>query len=169
MLAWKLLRRSDWYTLLIPAAEMEFTRFDRVRRWEETLKALLTPGVLFEELGFRYFGPIDGHDIDAMIETFTAVRDLGGPRLVHVRTQKGKGFPAGESSRTAWKGTVTTGSLAWRQIPQRGLDAIAELGVPHPTLGIRVRAFLFETVHAVHGSVSSFHHRRLLATHLAFS
>src|SRR5436853_650826 len=68
-----------------------------VRRWEESLKALLTPGVLFEELGFRYFGPIDGHDIDAMIETFTAVRDLGGPRLLHVRTQKGKGFPAGES------------------------------------------------------------------------
>src|SRR5690348_3304906 len=68
-----------------------------VRRWEESLKALLTPGVLFEELGFRYFGPIDGHDIDAMIETFTAVRDLGGPQLVHVRTQKGKGFPAGES------------------------------------------------------------------------
>src|SRR5689334_4404496 len=68
-----------------------------VRRWEESLKALLTPGVLFEELGFRYFGPIDGHDIDAMIETFTAVRGLAGPRLVHVRTQKGKGFPAGES------------------------------------------------------------------------
>jgi 1-deoxy-D-xylulose-5-phosphate synthase len=68
-----------------------------VRRWEESLKALLTPGVLFEELGFRYFGPIDGHDIDAMIETFNAVRELGGPRLVHVRTQKGKGFPAGES------------------------------------------------------------------------
>jgi 1-deoxy-D-xylulose-5-phosphate synthase len=68
-----------------------------VRRWEESLKALLTPGVLFEELGFRYFGPIDGHDIDAMIETFTAVRDMEGPRLVHVRTEKGKGFPAGES------------------------------------------------------------------------
>ena len=68
-----------------------------VRRWEESLKALLTPGVLFEELGFRYFGPIDGHDIDAMIETFTAVREMSGPRLVHVRTEKGKGFPAGES------------------------------------------------------------------------
>jgi len=68
-----------------------------VRRWEESLKALLTPGVLFEELGFRYFGPIDGHDIGAMIETFNAVRDLAGPRLVHVRTEKGKGFPAGES------------------------------------------------------------------------
>jgi len=68
-----------------------------VRRWEESVKALLTPGVLFEELGFRYFGPIDGHDIDAMVETFNAVRELGGPRLVHVRTEKGKGFPAGQS------------------------------------------------------------------------
>jgi len=67
-----------------------------VRRWEESMKTFLTPGVLFEELGFRYFGPIDGHDIDALIETFTAVRDFTGPRLVHVITQKGRGFPAGE-------------------------------------------------------------------------
>lgn len=67
-----------------------------MRRWEESAKALLTPGVLFEELGFRYFGPIDGHDIDDMIETFKAVRGFKGPRLVHVITQKGKGFPAGE-------------------------------------------------------------------------
>jgi len=67
-----------------------------IRRWEESMKTFLTPGVLFEELGFRYFGPIDGHDIDALIETFTAVRDFSGPRLVHVITQKGRGFPAGE-------------------------------------------------------------------------
>ena len=67
-----------------------------VRKWEESVKAFLTPGVLFEELGFRYFGPIDGHDVDQLVDTFTAVRDLKGPRLVHVITQKGKGFPAGE-------------------------------------------------------------------------
>ena len=67
-----------------------------VRKWEESVKAFLTPGVLFEELGFRYFGPIDGHDIDALMDTLTAVRDFTGPRLVHVITQKGKGFPAGE-------------------------------------------------------------------------
>ena len=60
------------------------------------MKAFLTPGVLFEELGFRYFGPIDGHDIDALVDTLSAVRDFTGPRLVHVITQKGKGFPAGE-------------------------------------------------------------------------
>ena len=67
-----------------------------VRKWEESMKAFLTPGVLFEELGFRYFGPIDGHDLDMLMDTLSAVRDFSGPRLVHVITQKGKGFPAGE-------------------------------------------------------------------------
>src|SRR4051812_2535034 len=67
-----------------------------VRKWEESMKSFLTPGVLFEELGFRYFGPIDGHDIDALMDTLAAVKELDGPRLVHCITQKGKGFPAGE-------------------------------------------------------------------------
>jgi 1-deoxy-D-xylulose-5-phosphate synthase len=73
-----------------------------VRKWEESVKTFLTPGVLFEELGFRYFGPIDGHDIGGLIETFAAVRALRGPRLVHVVTKKGKGFPAGEISGEKW-------------------------------------------------------------------
>ncbi len=68
-----------------------------MKKWEDSVKALLTPGMLFEELGFRYFGPIDGHDINAMIDVFSAVRGMTGPRLVHVITQKGKGFPAGEN------------------------------------------------------------------------
>ena len=67
-----------------------------MRKWEESVKAFLTPGVLFEELGFRYFGPIDGHDIDVLVETFEAVKVMKTPRIVHVVTQKGKGFPAGE-------------------------------------------------------------------------
>src|SRR5688572_3442710 len=67
-----------------------------VRKWEESMKSFLSPGVLFEELGFRYFGPIDGHDMDVLVDTFTTVRALKTPRLVHVITQKGKGFPAGE-------------------------------------------------------------------------
>ncbi len=67
-----------------------------LHKWEESLKAFLTPGVLFEELGFRYFGPIDGHDIGQMTETFRAIRGMKGTILVHVITQKGKGFPAGE-------------------------------------------------------------------------
>ncbi|GAC1516721.1 MAG: 1-deoxy-D-xylulose-5-phosphate synthase [Gemmatimonadaceae bacterium] len=68
-----------------------------LRKWEESVKSFLTPGVLFEERGFRYFGPVNGHDIDQLVDTFAAVRELSSPRLVHVITQKGKGFPAGES------------------------------------------------------------------------
>ena len=55
-----------------------------LKKWEESVKAFLTPGVLFEELGFRYFGPIDGHDIKMLNDTFKAVREMKGPRLVHV-------------------------------------------------------------------------------------
>jgi 1-deoxy-D-xylulose-5-phosphate synthase len=69
-----------------------------VRKWEESVKAFFTPGVLFEELGLRYFGPIDGHNIGQMVETFNAIKAMDGPRIVHVITQKGKGFPAGEHS-----------------------------------------------------------------------
>jgi 1-deoxy-D-xylulose-5-phosphate synthase len=63
---------------------------------EESVKNLWSPGMLFEELGFRYFGPIDGHDISQLLATLTIVRELKGPRLVHVLTQKGKGFPLPE-------------------------------------------------------------------------
>ncbi|HEY7876914.1 MAG TPA: 1-deoxy-D-xylulose-5-phosphate synthase [Gemmatimonadaceae bacterium] len=69
-----------------------------VRRWEESMKSFLTPGVLFEELGFRYFGPVDGHDVNLLIETLDAVKRMRTPRLVHVITQKGRGFPAGDHS-----------------------------------------------------------------------
>ena len=82
---------------LAKSAPKPFTSASAVlRKWEESIKAFLTPGMLFEELGFRYFGPINGHDINALMDTFAAVREMGGPRLVHVITQKGKGFPAGE-------------------------------------------------------------------------
>ena len=70
-----------------------------LKKWEESVKSFFTPGVLFEELGFRYFGPIDGHDIKTLNDTFKAVRDMKGPRLVHVITQKGKGIPGGRTRR----------------------------------------------------------------------
>ena len=63
---------------------------------EESIKNLWSPGMLFEELGFRYFGPIDGHNIAAMLHTFDIVKTLDGPRVVHVITEKGKGFPLPE-------------------------------------------------------------------------
>src|SRR6266498_2133733 len=108
-----------------------------IRKWEESMKSFLTPGVLFEELGFRYFGPIDGHDIDALMDTFTAVRDFTGPRLIHVITQKGKGFPAGEhvekwhalppghDPATGKQLKVSSGNAAYTAVFGKGL---AELG-----------------------------------------
>src|SRR5438477_1110915 len=69
---------------------------DFAKNVEESIKNLWSAGMLFEELGFRYFGPIDGHNIDQMLHTFEIVKTLKGPRVVHVITEKGKGFPLPE-------------------------------------------------------------------------
>lgn len=63
------------------------------RKFEESVKNLLTPGMLFEHFGFRYFGPIDGHNIEELYQTFRSVRELNNPVVVHVLTKKGKGYP----------------------------------------------------------------------------
>jgi len=66
---------------------------DFARRVEESLKNLVLPGVLFQEMGLRYFGPVNGHDVRGLVEALEKIRQLKGPRLLHVLTQKGKGFP----------------------------------------------------------------------------
>ncbi len=71
-------------------------------RMEESLKHLLTPGLIFEELGFRYVGPVDGHDVEALVETFRRVRKMKGPILVHALTQKGRGFAQAEDDPWTW-------------------------------------------------------------------
>jgi 1-deoxy-D-xylulose-5-phosphate synthase len=116
-----------------------------LRKWEESVKSFLTPGVLFEELGFRYFGPIDGHDIDALLDTFTAVRGMNTPRLVHVITQKGRGFPAGDHGEK-WHAlppghdpatgkvlNATTGNPAYTAVYGKGL---AELGAERKDVAV---------------------------------
>jgi 1-deoxy-D-xylulose-5-phosphate synthase len=62
------------------------------RKVKESIKTLVVPGVIFEELGFRYFGPIDGHNVEFLVETFQQLKDMNGPILVHAITQKGKGY-----------------------------------------------------------------------------
>lgn len=74
------------------------------RKMEESLKAFLTPGVLFERLGFRYFGPIDGHNIAGLIRVFNEVKSLNGPILVHVLTKKGKGYSPAEDNASQFHG-----------------------------------------------------------------
>ncbi len=75
------------------------------RRAEEHVKGLLIPeGTLFEELGFKYFGPVDGHDLLALIQTLRNLRALTGPRLLHVVTRKGKGYQRAEEEPVGYHG-----------------------------------------------------------------
>ncbi len=74
------------------------------RRAEEHLKGMVVPGTLFEELGFNYIGPIDGHDIKALIKTLKNMRQLKGPQLLHVMTKKGKGYEPAEKDPIGYHG-----------------------------------------------------------------
>ena len=71
-------------------------------RMEESFKHLLTPGLIFEELGFRYVGPVDGHDVKTLVDTFSRVKKMKGPILVHALTQKGRGFTPAEDDPWTW-------------------------------------------------------------------
>nr|WED68225.1 1-deoxy-D-xylulose-5-phosphate synthase [Pectobacterium colocasium] len=73
-----------------------------VKRTEEHLKGMVVPGTLFEELGFNYIGPVDGHDVQALAHTLKNMRNLKGPQLLHIMTKKGKGYaPAEQGIRLA--------------------------------------------------------------------
>ncbi|MEJ8567540.1 1-deoxy-D-xylulose-5-phosphate synthase [Elongatibacter sediminis] len=65
-------------------------------RWEEHIKGMVMPSTLFEELGFNYLGPIDGHDLPTLVRTIRTVRDIKGPNLLHIITSKGKGYEPAE-------------------------------------------------------------------------
>ena len=70
-----------------------------VKRWEEHAKGMFVPSTLFEELGFHYTGPIDGHDLPQLLHSLRTVRELKGPQLLHVITTKGKGYPPAEQAQ----------------------------------------------------------------------
>ncbi|KPK98504.1 MAG: 1-deoxy-D-xylulose-5-phosphate synthase [Omnitrophica WOR_2 bacterium SM23_72] len=74
-------------------------------KFEEGLKGLFIPGMFFEELGFRYFGPFDGHDVNLLVRTLKNIHDLKGPLLLHVVTKKGKGYPFAEQDPVRFHGT----------------------------------------------------------------
>ena len=87
----KILRR-------IPAA------WELARRSEEHMKGMVLPGTLFEEMGFNYIGPIDGHDVGGLVKTLRNVRNLHGPQFLHVVTRKGKGYAPAEADPIKWHG-----------------------------------------------------------------
>jgi 1-deoxy-D-xylulose-5-phosphate synthase len=116
---------------------------DFAKNVEESVKNLFSPGMLFEELGFRYFGPIDGHDLGKLCDTLQFVRGMQGPRVIHVMTQKGKGFSHAESNQEKWHGLAAydpvtgearkkaSGPPTWTQVFGDGLTA---LGGEYPEL-----------------------------------
>ncbi|HEX5339959.1 MAG TPA: 1-deoxy-D-xylulose-5-phosphate synthase [Gammaproteobacteria bacterium] len=74
------------------------------RRSEEFMKGMVLPGTLFEELGFNYIGPIDGHDVNLLVSTLRNMRSLKGPQFLHVVTRKGKGYEPAEKDPIKWHG-----------------------------------------------------------------
>ena len=77
-----------------------------VGRWEEHMKGMVMPGTLFEELGFNYIGPIDGHDMDTLVTTLGNMKSMHGPRLLHVVTRKGKGYEPAEGDPCVYHGVT---------------------------------------------------------------
>ena len=108
---------------------------------EESIKNLWSPGMLFEELGFRYFGPIPGHDIPRMVDALKLMSTLKGPRVVHVITEKGKGFPLPEPDLEKYHARapydpvtgklkpVNPGPPQWTKVFG---EAITQLAAEHP-------------------------------------
>jgi 1-deoxy-D-xylulose-5-phosphate synthase len=76
------------------------------KRAEEHMKGMVIPGTLFEEFGFNYIGPIDGHDLDVLLETLNNIRQLPGPQFLHVVTKKGKGYEPAEANPCLYHGVT---------------------------------------------------------------
>ncbi len=78
--------------------------WELARRTEEHFKGMVVPGTMFEEFGFNYYGPVDGHDLPNLVKTLRNLRELGGPRLLHIVTQKGKGYALAEDNPVSYHG-----------------------------------------------------------------
>ncbi len=96
-----------WQALSITNFTKELIR-PLISRIDESIKNILTPGLLFEKLGFRYFGPIDGHDIEGLVNILNKTKNLHGPLLIHVLTQKGKGLDVAEQDYEKYHGVKGT-------------------------------------------------------------
>ncbi|MCK4462729.1 MAG: 1-deoxy-D-xylulose-5-phosphate synthase, partial [Candidatus Omnitrophica bacterium] len=123
--------RRDLQKLLKRIPIFGFKAFRAARKLEEGLKNLLVPGMFFEELGFRYFGPIDGHNINLLISTFRNVLRLKEPRIVHVITKKGKGYRFAEENPRDFHGTspfdTETGKVRKPKTQTRPVEAYSEV------------------------------------------
>jgi 1-deoxy-D-xylulose-5-phosphate synthase len=99
----KLRRETKHFLQGIP--KVGESMFNLAKKAEDTIKGLMVPGMLFEDLGFQYIGPIDGHNIDHLLQTFQNIKDFSWPVLVHVITKKGKGCEFAECRPSQYHGT----------------------------------------------------------------
>jgi len=94
------------YSKLRESGKRAFDNFppikELLKRTEEHLKGMVSPGTLFEELGFNYIGPVDGHDVLTLVSTLSNMRQLKGPQFLHIITQKGKGYAPAEKDPISW-------------------------------------------------------------------
>jgi len=95
-------RKLLWKSISLFNNELGDTAKNAVRKIEEGFKAALTPGAFFEALGLRYFGPIDGHNMEQLVKALKEMQELPHPKLLHVITTKGKGFKPAEEDQSKW-------------------------------------------------------------------
>ncbi len=134
--------RRDVERVLKRIPRFGFRAYRAARKLEEGLKNLLIPGMLFEEMGFRYFGPIDGHNIAQLVSVFKNIGDLSEPLLIHVITKKGKGYKFAEENPSDFHSTgpfdIETGKPVTRSAKESFTEAfgtkIVELANNNPKI-----------------------------------
>jgi 1-deoxy-D-xylulose-5-phosphate synthase len=128
--------RSDMQALVKGIPGLGDRMLDTARRIEESLKNLIVPGIVFEEIGFRYFGPVDGHDIPKLVDMLQRLKKIDQPLILHVRTVKGKGYAHAEQHPEYFHGTSPfdigtgmpkeeNGGTAWAEVMGEALAVIA--------------------------------------------
>ncbi|MGF7410173.1 1-deoxy-D-xylulose-5-phosphate synthase [Providencia alcalifaciens] len=94
------------YTTLREGGKKVFSNIppikELLKKTEEHIKGMVVPGTMFEELGFNYIGPVDGHDVIALIQTLKNMRELKGPQFLHIMTKKGRGYEPAEKDPISW-------------------------------------------------------------------
>jgi len=118
--------RKDVEKVLKRIPRFGFRAYRAARKLEEGLKNLLTPGMLFEELGFRYFGPIDGHNIAQLIGVFKNIAELNEPILIHTITKKGKGYRFAEENPAEFHGTGPFSVMTGEKDVSKGAQTFTE-------------------------------------------
>ena len=134
--------RQDVERVLKRIPRFGFRAYRAARKLEEGLKNLLIPGMLFEEMGFRYFGPIDGHNTAQLINVFKNIMNLDEPLLIHVVTKKGKGYQPAEDNPSSFHSTgpfdIATGITTKKNLKETFTEAfsskIIELAQSNPKI-----------------------------------